>query len=196
MTPKPPIPARAVAELIEQLGRATCGDSFTHRLNPAQWTALRYFGRANRFSRTVGAFALYHGTTRGTASQTVKALVRKGHLERRPVDGDRRTFRLEPTEKARGLLSDDPLSDLVAVAGAVSAEQRSALAEGLEAMLARVLAKRRRPRFGVCALCQHLRIYGRCHDPRGPHECGLLREPLSDEETADICVNYAAAPIH
>ena len=108
MAEKRPISERAVAELIKQLGRCAYGEAFTEGLNPAQCTALRYFGRANRFSRTVSAFALYHGTTRGTASQTVKALVEKGYLRRRPVKTDHRTFRLELTAPRPILPLPDP----------------------------------------------------------------------------------------
>jgi DNA-binding MarR family transcriptional regulator len=122
---------RIVAELLEQVGRFAHGDAFLKGLNPAQWAALRYFARANRVSRIVSAFALYHGTTRGTATQTVKALVEKGCLRRRPV------------------IEDDPFRELVAAAAALSSKHCSTVAEGLEIMLGRLLAKRGRP--GVCS---------------------------------------------
>src|SRR5262249_11418773 len=63
---------RAIAESIVHLGHIAQGDGFVAGRTPAQWTALRYFARANRFSRTPSAFAEFHGTTRGTASQTTK----------------------------------------------------------------------------------------------------------------------------
>jgi DNA-binding MarR family transcriptional regulator len=69
---------RVLAELLEQIGPFAHGDAFLKGLNPAQWAALRYFARANQVSRAVCASALFHGTDRGTASQTVKALVEKG----------------------------------------------------------------------------------------------------------------------
>ncbi len=65
MLEQSPAPEQAVAELMEQLGHCACSEAFSAGLNPAQWSALRYFQRANRFSRTVSAFAQYHGTTRG-----------------------------------------------------------------------------------------------------------------------------------
>jgi hypothetical protein len=63
--------------LLEQVGRFASGDAFLKGLNPAQRAVLPYFERANRVSRTVCALALFHGTTRGTATQTVKAPVEK-----------------------------------------------------------------------------------------------------------------------
>lgn len=195
MAEKRPISERAVAELIEQLGRCAYGEAFTEGLNPAQCTALRYFGRANRFSRTVSAFALYHGTTRGTASQTVKALVEKGYLRRRPVKTDHRTFRLELTAKARKFLAQDPFGDLVSASGALSPERRTTVVEGLQAILGQLVKNRGGPLFGVCPSCAHLRGDGCCLESSNPYECGLFGEPLSEEELADICANYQPAAL-
>ena len=71
---------RAIADMILHLGRAS--QDYEAGLSPAQWTALRYLARANRFSRTVSAFAEFHATTRGTASQTVKGLVARGFVKK------------------------------------------------------------------------------------------------------------------
>lgn len=185
----------AIAELIEQLGRCAWGDAFVQEFNPAQWTALRYFDRANRFSRTVGAFARYHGTTRGTASQTVKALIDKRYLRRRPDTRDHRTFRLDLTAKARRLLVRDPFHVLVDAADALSTGDRGAVADGLHLMLDRLLMERGRPLFGMCTSCMHLRGEGRCLVSRGPYECGLLEEALTEEELVGICVNYEPAVV-
>lgn len=193
MKSKRNLPERAIARLIEQLGCCAWGDAFAQGLNPAQCTALRYFGYANRFSRTVGAFARYHGTTRGTASQTVKALVDKGYLRRRPDQQDRRSFRLDLSAKARKFLVDDPFHVLVNVAGVLPVERRSVLANGLQLMLDRLLTEHGRPLFGVCTTCTHLRAEDRCLNSGSTYECGLLEEPLSEGELAEICVNYEPA---
>lgn len=195
MVEKRPVSERAMVELIEQLGRCAYGGTFTAGLNPAQWTALRYFGRANRFSRTVSAFALYHGTTRGTASQTVKALVGKGYLRRRPIETDHRTFRLELTAKARRFLAQDPSHDLVSAYGALSPEQRTTVVESLQTILARLVENRGRPLFGMCPSCAHLRGESGCLDGAAPYECGLFGETITEEDSAEICVNYQPAAL-
>ena len=66
--------SRAIAEQVLQLGRMASAEALAEGLTPVQWAGLRYFARANRFSRTPSAFAAFHGTTRGTASQTIKNL--------------------------------------------------------------------------------------------------------------------------
>ncbi len=77
------VSAQTVAELVVQLGCLARGDGFVADLTLAQWAALRYFSRVNRFSRTVSAFAEFYGTTCGTACQTVKSLVQNDYLTRK-----------------------------------------------------------------------------------------------------------------
>ena len=50
--------ARTTAEMMAYVGRLAQGEGFVRGLTNAQWTALRYFYRANRYSRTVSAFAM------------------------------------------------------------------------------------------------------------------------------------------
>ena len=71
-------------------------------LSPAQWMALRYFSRANSFSRNPSAFAEFQATTRGTASQAIKALEADGYLVRQTIrKADRRSVSLRLTNKGK-----------------------------------------------------------------------------------------------
>jgi DNA-binding MarR family transcriptional regulator len=189
-------PERAVAELVEQLGHCACADAFGGGLNPAQWSALRYFERANRFSRTVSAFAEYHGTTRGTASQTIRVLVQKGYLRRLPAMHDQRSFRLDLTERAQQELASDPFAEFVSAAGTLPPEQCSALARGLQAMLEQVLEKRARRPFGVCTTCEHLCALDGQSDGRRGHHCRLQNETLAEQELGRICVDHRCRNDH
>ena len=189
-------PEQTVAELVEQLGRCACSEAFSAGLNPAQWSALRYFDRANRFSCTVSAFAQYHDTTRGTASQTVRALVQKGYLRRRPANHDQRSFRLDLTERARQVLHSDPFGEFVSAAGALPPEQCSALARGLRAMLKQVLDKRARRPFGVCTSCEHLGVVDGEGEGGCGYHCRLQDELLRDQDLGRICVDYRCRKDH
>jgi DNA-binding MarR family transcriptional regulator len=181
---------QTVAELVEQLGRCACSQAFSAGMNPAQWAALRYFERANRFSRTVSAFAQYHGTTRGTASQTIRALVKKGYLRRLPAKHDQRSFRLDVTETAQQALGSDPFGEFVSAASALPAAQCSALAGGLRAMLDRIMEKRARRPFGVCTSCEHLRAVDAEHPGSCGHHCRLQDELLGHQELGMICADH------
>lgn len=143
MRPSP----RATAEVMAQVLRTTANLAFTEGLNPAQWAALRYFSQANASARSVVAFARHHGTTKGTASQTIAALQKKGLLDRHRSEKDRRSVSLVLTDRGRGLLANDPLNEVAAAIGSLSATQHDALAEGLEQVL-RTLLTRRAQRTG------------------------------------------------
>ncbi len=175
---------RRVAELALQLGRAAYGDSATESLTPAQWMALRFFARANRFSRTVSAFAEYHCTTRGTASQTVKSLVGRGYLTRTRSERDGRSATFDLTEKARRKLGVDPFEAVVRAALALSPAQRDRTAAGLRGILSELAVKRDRPAPGMCTLCGHLSTGGE----RG-YRCRLMHEPLTAAELSQLCVH-------
>src|ERR1700724_4140470 len=95
--------ARETAELLLLVGRLVQTECYDGELSPAQWMALRFLARANSFSRTPSAFAEFQATTRGTASQAIKALEAGGHLVRRrpQEDGGNVTVRLtDKGEKA------------------------------------------------------------------------------------------------
>jgi len=181
---------RVVAGLIAHLGRIASGDGFVSGLTAAQWTTLRYFARANRFSRTVSAFAEFHSTTRGTASQTVKGLVSEGYVTRTRSEADGRSSRLDLTEKATAILANDPFEALVRAAGALPPGACGQLAANLERMLDHVAKERRKRPFGMCPSCTHLECEHGCVQGRPAYECGLMGQPLEPAELGEICVNY------
>ena len=182
---------REVADLMGHIGRLAYSFGSREGLTPAQWTALRFFARANRFSRTVSAFAEFHSTTRGTASQTVKGLVRHDYLIRHRSTRDGRSARLDVTDKALAVLSHDPLEDLELAAGVLSARARSDLASNLARVLGELAERRGRRRFGTCPTCRYLE-----RDTDTPEcaqcWCRLVDESLNTEETEQICVDFQA----
>lgn len=136
--------ARATAEVMAQVLRTTANLAFTEGLNPAQWAALRYFAQATPSARSVVAFAHYHGTTKGTASQTIAALLKKGLLDRSRGERDRRTVNLELTPAGRAVLENDPLNELAAAIASLSDGHHLTLAEGLEQVQRTLLVRRAR----------------------------------------------------
>jgi DNA-binding MarR family transcriptional regulator len=180
---------RRLAELALQLGRAAYGESPAGSLTPAQWMALRFFARANRFSRTVSAFADYHATTRGTASQTVKSLAAQGYLTRTRSARDGRSATFDLTDQARRELEQDPFEAVVRAANSLTPAQRERTTGALQAMVQELAVARDKPALAACALCGHL---ARSGGARG-FSCRLMSEPLAASEIEQLCVYSSAA---
>lgn len=182
--------SRAIADLVFHLGRIATGEGLVEGLTAAQWAALRYFAQANRFSRTPSAFAAFHGTTRGTASQTIKSIETLGYLTRIRSNDDRRSVRLVLTEKARGILANDPLESLVRAADSLPPSVQKHFANALQRMLGQVTQERGKPPFGTCTSCLHLECDDCIQEGQTPYECGLTSEPLILEELNGVCINF------
>ena len=174
-------------ELIDRLARLAAAEERSDRLNPAQRQALAYLARANRFSRAPSHVAAYLNTTRGTASQTLKALERKGFIARAPGGEDKRSVAYEVMQAGHAELAQP--GDLEAVLDGLPEAQADALAEGLAALLQQGLARRGQRSFGMCRTCRHHRVA--VGDQ--PAWCDLLEVGLAPEETGALCHEHEAA---
>ncbi|MFO1131576.1 MAG: MarR family transcriptional regulator [Hyphomicrobiales bacterium] len=183
---------RLIAWPLERLARVMRAREHEDGLNPAQREALRYLARANRFSNTPGALTRYLGATKGTISQTVMALERKGFITKAERNA-RKAVHLTLTEKGREVLSRDPWSDLAAAAEDLGGKTRRRMQRGLEELLAHELRRSGLASFGSCGGCRFFREKGRDGDAGGPHLCMLFESPLSAEDTARICFAHEAA---
>ncbi len=184
-----------VADLIERLGRLARLRRHADRLNAAQWDALRFLARANRYSRSPGAIGTFLATTKGTASQTVSVLCRKKLIDRTIDPRDRRRVRLEILARGREVLAGGPVHDLAAAASEMAPPERSALAAALNGLLGCLQRRNDRQSFGLCGTCRFFRRGDALDSPAGPHRCGLTLEPLNDAETGQICAEHAAEKI-
>lgn len=182
--------ADRLPDLLTRAARLIAGDGHQGDLKPVQWQALRYLERANRFSRTPGALAAWLGQTKGTVSQTLIALERKGLVTRQPDAHDRRLARLALTDQGRARLAEAPESVAAAMLSTLSPNDHATLEPLLARMLTSHLAARGHRPFGQCRDCRHFRI----NDPaRGSYHCRLLDAPLSGADADAICVEQEAA---
>src|SRR5271168_1160484 len=113
---------RETAELLLQVGRLVQAVGYRGGLSPAQWMALRFFARANQFSRNPSAFAEFQATTRGTASQAIKALEAGGYLVRQRSEADGRSVALRLTDEGQEANARDPFEVLVRAVDALDPE--------------------------------------------------------------------------
>ena len=185
--------SRVIAELILHLGRIASGDGLVGGLTPVQWTVLKYFARANRFSRTPSAFAAFHGTTRGTVSQANKNLIAQGYLRQTRSETDGRSVRLDLTDKARAIIANDPLEALVRAADALPPGVRGHFSNILQRMLGHVAVETGKPLFGTCETCEHFEC-DRCSEERlALRTCRLFNEPLIEQNLDELCITFTPA---
>lgn len=154
-------------------------------MNPAQIAALEYLARANRFSRAPSHVADYLGTTRGTMSQTLKALVRKGYVAERRSETDKRSISYDLTKAGQTLVARQ--GDLLDAISALPSAQLAQLGESLSAILKHQLTRNEGRAFGQCKHC----IHHRTRD--GGAYCALLALELSSAEVEQICHEQVAA---
>jgi DNA-binding MarR family transcriptional regulator len=184
--------ADELAGALERLSRLLRAREHDRGLNPAQWEALRYVSRANRFSNSPGALSRYLGATKGTISQTVMALVRKGLIVKSERSGERRSVALTLTAAGEALLADDPWIRLARAATGLGGKTRRRAARALRELLAGELAASGHASFGTCRDCRFFREKGRIGDVPGPHLCMAFEEGLSGSDTERLCVAHAA----
>jgi len=163
---------------------------YCHGLNPAQWDCLRFIGQANRFSRTPGALASFLGTTKGTASQTLNALEKKGYLSRVPDPDDRRVRHIELTDLGARLLDDDPLNCLEKAIANLPTQTVDTMAAGLTRLCADMQSRCGGQDLGICQTCGHFEG----ETEGGNMMCGLKQAELSCEDATRFCVNFMPDP--
>jgi hypothetical protein len=178
------MPARKTAELLLQVGRLVQAEGYDGELSPAQWMALRYFARANPFSRNPSAFAEFQATTRGTASQAIKALEASGYLVRQRSTADGRS---------------DPFEVLVGAVDTLDANEQASMHHALHQVLATVAASGAHRCFGVCQDCTYLGEEIWCNltaaNPSA-RECALLGVPIQPEDAGLLCVHFQPKSEH
>jgi DNA-binding MarR family transcriptional regulator len=178
------------AETVAALERLACllrATQHTEGLNPTQWTALRYLARANRFSNTVSGLAKYLGTTRGTVSQSLKALEKKGLIVSARRVGDGRASDIVLTDSGRATLARDPLLRMEQSFGHLGGRARKRLARGTARFLRAEAERLDVPRFGACLYCANFR---ESNADSAAAYCRALQQELTAADIGRICVFY------
>jgi DNA-binding MarR family transcriptional regulator len=184
--------ALEAAHLIDRLERLARADEQVGNLNPAQWEALRYLARANRFSRTPAALADYLASTRGTVSRTLASLEAKGYVSRGPNARDGRSVSFVLSAEAERVLKGDPLRALAEDIARAAGGEIPAIRDALRRTLQVAIARNQGRAFGICRTCRHFRAQVR-PSTSTPHHCALLDEPLSEGDSLAICAEQDAA---
>lgn len=174
-----------IRDLIERVARINAADEWTGDLNPTQLAALSYLARANRFSRSPSQVAEFMSATRGTVSQTLKALARKGLIKEIRSETDRRWISYDVSTKGRQIFNRSTVID--EAIETLEASRIKPLTEALELLARGVFKARDKRPFGRCKTCPHHK------SRRVGSYCMLLDEELTHEEADLICYEHQEA---
>ena len=175
-----------LTRLLDRVGRMARGLQYSHGLNPAQWDSLRFVARANQLSRTPGGLAAFLGTTKGTASQTLKALEKKGYVRRAANTSDKRVRHLAITEAGEALLNEDPLNCLDLAVRSLEPHLSESLASALTHLCGEMRSRCGSTDFGVCTRCGHYEG----ETTGGNMRCGLMNMDLPCTDAGKLCVSF------
>ncbi|WP_431225261.1 MarR family winged helix-turn-helix transcriptional regulator [Serratia sp. L9] len=154
-------------------------------LPPVQLSALYYLARCNHYSNTPMAVAEYLGLTKGTVSQSLKKLELNGMIVRTADEKDRRSVRLQLTDKSRSLMSSLFPPAYLQEAQDAMQQDGSQLLERLTQLLRQLQKQDNAALFGECHHCRY-------HQQRnGQPFCLLTQEPLPLSSVNLICREFA-----
>ncbi len=178
---------RKIRALMNRLARLDNASSWSGDLNPVQRSALEYLRDANRFSRSPSHVAEFLGTTRGTMSQTLKALLRKGFVEEVRSEIDKRSISYALTRVGSAVLDEEGIIALALTK--LNDQDAVELESGLHLALRQALKLNGGKSFGQCNTCRY-------HDTTtGAPYCQLLSLRLSTDDGGKICVEHKEAAI-
>lgn len=190
---RPDLLASKVVAAIEQLGRARRAErqmsATEHGLTPLQVDLLTVLANGRPPEPTVGSLAVELAVSQPTATDSLRTLVDKGLIERRPDPEDRRRSFHDLTGDGRRVfrqLSEGGDAVLDAIGNTTVAEQAATL-EALLQLIAGLVDSGAVTVARNCLTCSFHR-----HD-NGVHHCTLLDLDLPKPALRVNCADHVAA---
>jgi MarR family transcriptional regulator, negative regulator of the multidrug operon emrRAB len=179
-------------ELVERLGNLMRTElrksGSDEALQPVHLQALLYLSKANRYSNTPQALADYLGLTKGTVSQTLLLLDRRGLVERYEDDIDRRVVRLRLSTAGEQFLSESqPTLAWQNATRNISPNRIRNATSALREALVQLQLDNEGSHFGSCNSCSWSQKLS-----QRIARCGRMGDRLSGPETRKICWMYSA----
>lgn len=169
--------------LIRSEERKKCTELY---LQPVHFQILNYLSRANKHSDNPAALARYLGMTRGTVSQSLIILEKKGYIEKIPDKNDKRFMRLRLLPEGATVLKQARPSDLFDGATEIlrSGDAPPSDVNVFQKALIALQKANQSQSFGVCKTCRNFSAR------LGGFFCELTQQPLNVEESKQICQEH------
>ncbi|MEQ1636621.1 MAG: MarR family winged helix-turn-helix transcriptional regulator [Methylococcales bacterium] len=151
-------------------------------IQPVHVQVLEYLSLCNHYSDTPAALTEYLGLTKGTVSQSLQILERKGYISKTQDSYDGRVVHLQILEAGLAVLHQvQPLEIFTVAEEQLLHREFKSLRHALGTTL-QVLQKANNTKsFGFCTTCRYFR------ELDGYTLCGLTEEPLNREALQKIC---------
>jgi len=146
---------------------------------------LNYLSRCNKYSDTPAALSNYLGMTRGTVSQTLLLLEKKGYLVKTTDANDRRVVHVELSPEGSSILDQAKSADLFNQAAAFLEDNATLDYETVFVTTLTALQKANQSQsFGLCKTCNY---FTKSADG---FTCGLTKAPLTQVDSEKICQEH------
>ncbi|MCK5830637.1 MAG: winged helix-turn-helix transcriptional regulator [Methylococcales bacterium] len=130
-------------------------------LQPVHGQVLEYLSICNSFSNTLISVSEYLNLTKGTVSQSIQVLQRKGYLKKQQDEKDRRITHLKLLPAGKRLLEECKPVDLFNQTSIkTTPESSTALTEFLNKTLSSLQKANKIKTFGICHTCLYFSTEG------------------------------------
>jgi DNA-binding MarR family transcriptional regulator len=155
-------------------------------LQPVHFQVLNYLSRCNKYSNTPASVANYLGMTRGTVSQSLIILEKKGFIEKTQDAKDKRIIHLRLLPEGAKVLKQARPSDLFDSATHILKSGGPALTDAnvFQQALTALQKANQSQSFGVCKTCRNF------SEKDGEFFCQLTQEKLSPSDSEQICQEH------
>jgi DNA-binding MarR family transcriptional regulator len=156
-------------------------------LQAVHFQVLNYLSRCNKYSNTPAAVANYLGMTRGTVSQSLIILEKKGFVEKIQDQNDKRVIHLKLLAAGGDVLKQARSTDLF---GNATQILQTGLATAptdvnvFQQALTALQKANQSQSFGVCKTCRNFR------EKDNGYFCELTQEALSPRDINQICQEH------
>jgi DNA-binding MarR family transcriptional regulator len=164
------------------------GADFEQGLTPVQWEVLRYLAVANQFSRTPGAVTKYLGLTKGTLSQSLALLEKKGLVAKSLREEDLRSVSLALTDTAYNLLGQDQRKHATGLIASFKPKTQRRMALALQVLVSAEAQRLNVVSFGACPSCRYFRERQKSESAY----CMKFEFTIEEGSQDKICVDHHA----
>jgi hypothetical protein len=184
------MPAQEAADLLLQAVNAARAERPGSPLAAAEQMALRYFARANLFSRNETALAEFQSISLSRATTLVASLESRGHLIRVSGNGGGGKSHLDLTERSHAMLAGDPYEQLLRAISALDSEERTVLCQALRGVLGTLVENSAHWYLNSCRSCAELVPA----EGTAGSLCKTFGVEIPAEELNRLCINYNPRP--